>query len=214
MSPRPTATSRVTKTTKTTKDKFGFVYNHGVEDGGDSNLLSLSTELIRVEGDSLIPTSAVIDRGFRDARATWLHFPVHFAARCACIARPAAVGSSPGWAADLAPGPEYEQTSAKTVAGHGEELVLWYKGTILCRSSAELSSDADAVSLRGHLILTLGWAYILSVHLLEIQRRPVVYSQDALQLQRASEAAHLRRHGWLVLSLTVYGVLLLLVRWL
>ncbi|OAA57469.1 hypothetical protein SPI_07128 [Niveomyces insectorum RCEF 264] len=128
--------------------------------------------------------------------------------------------SGPGreQAATQGPGPTEDSAfDLHTVSGRREDLVLWYKDAIACRTAAALPSDAQqqqAVRSRGHLILTLGWAYILSVRLLEIQRRPVVYTEDALQPQSATDAARLRRQGRLVLNLTGAGVSAQLVRWL
>ncbi|EPE09309.1 hypothetical protein F503_07085 [Ophiostoma piceae UAMH 11346] len=125
--------------------------------------------------------------------------------------------SDPGHEQAATQGPGLTEDNAidlQTVAGQREELVLWYEGAIACRTSAALPSDVQAVRSRGHLILTLGWAYILSVRLLEIQRRPVVYTQDALQPHNATEAARLRQQGRLVLNLTGDGVSSQLVRWL
>ncbi|KIH94031.1 hypothetical protein SPBR_05697 [Sporothrix brasiliensis 5110] len=245
---------------KTTEDKFDFAYNHGVEEVG-SDLSSLPTELIGAEGDPLIPTPAVIDRMFHEARATWQRF--------VCEADALPPGSVPCHLNDpyillqdvpplprqmpstllLAGQPMWhisdplqdqgatngatgirdtkDRGSAvdlQTVAGRREEVVLWYKraitfGTLPAPARpSDIDADAHAhtpaAPSRGHLILTLGWAYILSVRLLEIQRRTVVYTPEALQPQSADNAARLRQQGRLVLNLTGDSVSPQLVRWL
>ncbi|KIH87286.1 hypothetical protein SPBR_04778 [Sporothrix brasiliensis 5110] len=102
----------------------------------------------------------------------------------------------------------------QTVAGLRENLTLWRKDVITCRTTAVPPlDDVPALRSRGHLILTLGWAYILSVRLLEIQHRKVVYTQEVLQPQNATDAVRLRRQGRLVLNLTG-DVSPQLVRWL
>ncbi|OAA64489.1 hypothetical protein SPI_03136 [Niveomyces insectorum RCEF 264] len=66
----------------------------------------------------------------------------------------------------------------------------------------------------GLLILTLGWSYILSVQLLEMQGRAVSYHDaHVLRPQTAASAARCHREGFVVLDLSGDALSAELVRW-
>ena len=170
----------------------------------------VSDRLIGVDdGDDnpLIPTSAAIERVFRDGRATWTAFlkranslPAHafpaglgdpsvmlkdVPALPAHLPRHGHIAGRPLW---HVPDPEHEGDGA--VQGldlqylHGRRVYFSVSSLrpVECHvySHPPLPGHELLSAQRGLSILTMCWSYILSVRLLELQRRKPVYSQHCL----------------------------------
>ncbi|KAK3936439.1 hypothetical protein QBC46DRAFT_419368 [Diplogelasinospora grovesii] len=168
---------------------------------------SVPDKLVGADDDPLIPTSAAIDQVFHEGRATWTRF-VRLAESLSPQAFPAGFGDPSIMLKDVPalpdklprrgcligrplwyiPDPEHEDDARNQrldlqyAQGVRQYFLLSFPNPIECRVSSRPppSGSRPWTGQRALSLLTMCWSYILSVRLLELQGRNVVYSPHSL----------------------------------
>lgn len=191
---------------------------------------SITDKLVGVDDDPLIPTAADIACVFNKGRATWTHF-VRLAESSPPEVFPAELGDPSIMLKDVPALPDtlpqrgffigrplwHVPDPEKDEAARKQELNLQYAlgarkyfhvscpKPIECRVSARPSPPGHApwAPQRGLSLLTMCWSYILSVRLLELQGRKVVYTRHSLLPIKAKIPR--AKPGVVVLNLGAYA---------